>query len=63
MLHDEHVIRFKDAWITPNKAIWPGSHVVLGEALRTWLMDNYPLVETPDHVLALFAHVTGKRLA
>lgn len=56
-LHDEHVLRFRDVWIKPNKAIWPGPQV-LGEALRTWLMDIYPLVETPAHVMALFTHVT-----
>jgi hypothetical protein len=60
VLHEEHVLRFKDYWIKPNKAIWPGPNVALGDALRTWLMDIYPLAETPGHVMSLFTHVPGE---
>lgn len=60
VLHDAHVIRFQDTWIAPNRAIWPGLNVALGEALRTWLTTIYPLVDAPEHVMALCTHVTGE---
>lgn len=63
MLHDEHVIRVNDLWVKPNKAIWPETSVVLDEALRSWLLDIYPLAETPTHVMTLFTYVTGNEIS